>query len=118
MIAVPSAVTMLGLLVGVLGVGTWSTHQGFAIAMLLTSIVFDCIDGWAARSLGVVSAWGAELDWTTDVALAHAIAWQCLGWPHLSCALVVWQSFARCRALRVSGRVLVTALAALSTVRL
>ncbi len=113
---IPSTLTMLGLIVGAMGAIAWPAHQMLGLALLSSSLAFDVFDGWVARELGAVSDLGSELDWTTDVALSHVIVWQCLDLPLLSLALVAWQSYAHTHGQRVSGRVFVTALAALSTV--
>lgn len=110
---VPNVLTALGLVAGLLGLGMWPSTP--AIVLLGLSLVLDVADGHAARELGAVTPWGAELDWCSDVALSHAIAWRCLppaGAAWASVTLVMIQSM-RGELLRlISGRAAVFALSA------
>lgn len=67
MIAVPSAVTLLGVLFGFLAL-LWAPERPYAacVAVVLASVC-DMIDGRVARMTGTTSPFGAELDSLADV---------------------------------------------------
>ncbi len=67
MIAIPSAVTLLGVLFGFLAL-IWAPSRPYAacVAVVLASIC-DMVDGRVARMTGTSSPFGAELDSLADV---------------------------------------------------
>lgn len=120
----PSLVTVLGLALGLAGLVAFEGGQlALALVLLFAGQLCDLVDGMLARHLGVVTTFGAKLDYVTDLVLTCGALW--LG-PLWLAALVVfaavplwaWQ-LAEPRAVRVSGRVFATgALGALSLWRL
>ncbi len=64
----PNALTLLNLLSGCVGVATlWLGPVDRAIWFVVISCVFDFLDGFAARALGVTSSIGKELDSLADM---------------------------------------------------
>jgi CDP-diacylglycerol--serine O-phosphatidyltransferase len=64
----PNALTSLNLLSGCLGiVGLWQGSADRALWFVLAACVFDFLDGFAARALGVSSPIGKELDSLADM---------------------------------------------------
>lgn len=118
--ALPSLVTLLGLLVGLLGLAALPSRAG--LLLLALSLVCDAVDGALARALGVASRWGAELDWHVDTLLG-ALGVGVLAarvhpaWFLVAGALVLVQATARCHAIRVSGRAGVFVLVGLALAR-
>ena len=78
--ALPSLLTLSGLLCGVAGVLAWP--HPWAASLLLVSVALDAIDGRAARALNASTGYGARLDRAADTAIAYGIAWRVLpaGW--------------------------------------
>jgi phosphatidylglycerophosphate synthase len=70
----PDLITHTGLMLGVLGV-SWLPAK-YALILIVASLIFDALDGWAARKLHATSKYGEGLDWSVDVAIAHAIVWR------------------------------------------
>lgn len=99
-----NAVTLAGFVLGLAGV----VHASIACALL--SLACDVLDGRIARGLRIESPFGAALDWSVDVALAHALAWVAFApfAPAVSAVLVTLQALAMSTRTRVSGRALVT----------
>ena len=69
----------------------------------------DLLDGFAARRLGVVTEFGARLDWAIDVAVVHALLaflgaawWVVLGFAALQALTLRLEASGARR--RVSGR--------------
>ena len=67
MMAIPSLVTFVGLVLGLLGVALWP--RPVSVACLLLGWACDGLDGALARRLGVVTPWGASLDLLVDIGL-------------------------------------------------
>ncbi|MFO0610655.1 MAG: CDP-alcohol phosphatidyltransferase family protein [Polyangiales bacterium] len=78
--ALPSLLTLSGLLCGVAGVLAWP--HPWAASLLLVSVALDAIDGRAARALNASTGYGARLDRAADTAIAYGLAWRVLpaGW--------------------------------------
>lgn len=70
----PASITVAAAAFGLAGAAIVVEDPARAAALLLASIVLDCLDGPAARRLGVVSEFGGRLDWAGDVAVGHAVA--------------------------------------------
>lgn len=98
--ALPSLITIAGLLCSVLG---WA-HQ--LPGLLLVGLALDVLDGATAREYGVTSRFGARLDWTTDVVVAACLCAE-LGSAAVV-ALAMWCGLADTLRIRVSGRALAT----------
>ncbi|MFL5310767.1 MAG: CDP-alcohol phosphatidyltransferase family protein [Myxococcales bacterium] len=110
----PSLITGAGLLAGLFGLALYPRPLG--LLLMAASLLLDVLDGQLARRLGACSSFGGQLDWHTDVALAHVAALR-IG---LACnvALVVLQAINRARAgERTSGRALAFAYLIASAVR-
>lgn len=101
----PCLLTVAGLLCGAQALCSWPTtgHTGEVAVLLAISLVLDVYDGLMARAGNACTRFGRELDWHTDVALAHAAAWVCFGW-WLSVVLVLYQAWCRSGGVRRSGR--------------
>lgn len=72
----PNLLTACGLicsLAGVLFLPLWP-----AWVLLGYGVLFDCLDGWAARKLDAATHVGAVFDWSVDVGIAYALAWRAL----------------------------------------
>lgn len=111
---VPALFTLAGLAFGLGGI-----VLGISVAwpLLLVSIACDLADGFFARRLDAVSRFGANLDWSVDVFLAHTMIWTLMQPLHaaiVSAPLVVIQVVVYTEGKRVSGRVAVWSLAAWS----
>ena len=109
MLFAPSAVTALGLLLGLVGVLTWPTST--APAALIGSLLCDGADGALARRLHAATPAGAEFDLSVDCLLAYLITWTVLDGPmriFATVALLSLQVFARLVSLRFSGRFAMT----------
>lgn len=65
---IPNSITLMNLLAGCVGVSlaAWGELAAACHAVMLAAI-FDLLDGWAARALGVASPLGKELDSLADV---------------------------------------------------
>lgn len=102
---IPSLVTMVGGVVGCLAIQRWS------IALATLSLLCDIADGRLARRLHAATEIGARLDWSVDVALAHAAIWAYFQQPIaaiLSMSLAAWQSVSMdILPMRTSGRAIV-----------
>lgn len=72
--ALPSLLTLCGLLCGVAGVLLWP--HPWAASLLLASVALDALDGRAARALGASTGCGARLDRAADTAVAYGLAWR------------------------------------------
>lgn len=114
--SVPTMITAAGLGVGLLGV--FALHEPcpewLAILLLWTSVALDLLDGAVARRWGWESAGGAWLDWQSDCAISIAICFAVLPFGaaiQATVGLVILSTSSRASGGRVSGRVLVTALA-------
>lgn len=70
----PSAVTLVGGTLGLLGASSLPDRPGLAAALLAASVALDTLDGALARRLGACSEFGRRLDWSLDVAVGHAVA--------------------------------------------
>ena len=105
LIAVPSAVTIAGLVAGVAGLCLRS------VPLIAVSLMLDILDGAMARKLRVETERGAVLDFAVDVTLAGAMAWTVSPWM-LVCP-ILWQ-VVTCG--RYSGRALITSALILSWV--
>ena len=99
MVVIPSFITASGLWCGLLGLYLMNP------VLLAMSLLCDMLDGYLARTLGVVTKWGGELDWHVDVGLAAIALWMVA--PYLLPALVVLQATAKVTRKRVSGRTVV-----------
>ena len=96
MTAIPSFVTLAGLLCGLLGLYLMNP------ILLAMSLLADVLDGCLARWLDVVTEWGGELDWHADVGLAAIALWLVNPWAMP--LLVILQACACIARKRVSGR--------------
>lgn len=95
------SVTALGLFFGIAALLNLPDPVAFCVLGGL-SLLCDLVDGAVARMTSVTRL-GAETDWHTDVALAHACAWVSgLAW--LSLPLVLLQAYNKSHGRRVSGR--------------
>lgn len=96
----PNIVTVVGALLGVVGVVQLS------VVLLITSLFCDVLDGYLARKLDAVSAYGKQLDWTVDVLLAGALSMRIGG--QIGAVLLVGsfllQAIAMHLKMRCSGR--------------
>lgn len=95
--ALPRAVTIMGLALGLYGL---AARSPWALAV---SMALDVLDGFTARFVRGATRFGASLDWTTDVVLANLGAWS-IGIPWLSLALVPIQAHNHANGTRVSMR--------------
>lgn len=120
-IILPSAITLAGLLCGVMGVAL-GCRAGFW--WLTASLLLDGVDGWVARRLKAESRLGSIFDRHTDMALAFALIWRTLTFdPTFATAahtrivgltfaalattlLVMFQALADYEGIRFSGRTL------------
>lgn len=119
-------ISICGLRIAICGL----TYMGFAVGCvavmlipsvscipwLIASLAIDAVDGAIARYTGCSSEFGAILDWTVDSALSYMIAYRVASMEPLLavsiCAiLVIVQTVARYRCIRMSGRSAATALA-------
>jgi phosphatidylglycerophosphate synthase len=108
----PALFTLAGLAFGLGGI-----VLGVAVAwpLLLASVACDVADGFIARQLDAVSRFGANLDWSVDVFLAHTMIWTLakpLTAAVISAPLLLLQVTVYTEGKRVSGRVAVWAVAA------
>ena len=108
MIAIPSIITLIGLMLGLLGVALWPSPLG--CALLVASLALDVVDGTVARRWRWETAFGRHLDWTSDVTIGALLL------AHLSplfgampiVIVVIWQAAAQALEVKVSGRAAVT----------
>ncbi len=98
---VPSAVTWAGHLL------TFWWLVGGPIAAGVAGLLLDALDGYAARRLGVSSAFGSLYDWAVDVTVC-ALVLQHLGAAPLCLVLVPLQVRAHLAGKHVSGRTAVS----------
>ena len=106
----PNAITLIGLLLGVL---TWEqAHHIAALFLVILSLIADGIDGSLAIISGKVTLWGAALDSVVDrvVEFFWALTFYRIGAPVIVIALAwvaaLTQEYARARAAGLGHRVL------------
>lgn len=64
----PNTLTLMNLVSGCMAIVSWMNAQPYAMAGFLAAcLVFDLLDGWAARWLAVSSPLGKELDSLADM---------------------------------------------------
>lgn len=98
----PSAVSLLGLGLGLAGLMAHDARR--ACALLMCSLAVDALDGACARLLHAATAAGARLDFAIDTALGGAIAAWSGHWALLAVPVAVQVATGG----RYSGRALVT----------
>lgn len=115
----PSCVTALGLLCGLLGIVFYPYLMG--AVLLVLSLGLDAFDGWLARRLDAETISGAVFDSVVDCTLAPALLARVFFYAPLSpntyvglmATVVVGQIYARLQpgCPRFSGRTIATAVA-------
>lgn len=114
-IALPSAVTLLGLASGIAGVMLWP--EPIALLLLAFGLACDLLDGHLARHLGAVTDFGRRLDWLTDVVVTACLVVRLYAPPAAVVFLVLfvplWVAASE-RGWRLSGRFAVTGIAGLA----
>lgn len=111
---VPNTVTVFGLGLGLVSLSLYPSRLG--IILMGLSLICDICDGFLARKLKVESVFGTELDWHTDVALAHIAAYITIGIIGNG-ILVLAQAIAHSTNLRTSGRGMVFVMGAIIAIR-
>lgn len=107
---IANVATGFGLVLSLVGLAMTGWQR---IVLLLVGLVFDVIDGRLARRFGP-TAYGRWLDWSTDVAIAHVVAWRMLPVVLAACVsamLVGTQAWALRYEERFSGRTAVVLVA-------
>src|SRR5258706_5350953 len=105
---VPSALTLLGLCAGMTAIRLVLTeHWKGAVIAIFCAMVFDMLDGRAARWLGADSRFGAQLDSLADlvsVGVAPTVivyTWRLLAMVEAVCLHSV--TFCGCSAIRIAA---------------
>lgn len=104
---VPSALTLLGLASGVTSIRMAMEHEWkLAVVAIMFAMVFDMLDGRAARQLGADTRFGAQLDSLADlVSFGIAPALIAYNWTLSGFGLVGWivaVIFCVCCAIRLA----------------
>lgn len=104
--ALPSALTLAGLLAGLAGARCLATGEVAAgVGWLILGQLLDILDGVAARRLRAETPLGALLDYHSDQAVGVAVLAAVGLWAWIPAAVLV-QTFARDRGVAASGRTL------------
>jgi CDP-diacylglycerol--serine O-phosphatidyltransferase len=104
---VPSALTLMGLASGVTSIRFAMEHQWkFAVGAIILAMVFDMLDGRAARQLGADTRFGAQLDSLADlVSFGVAPALIAYNWTLSGFGTIGWIAaviFCVCCAIRLA----------------
>lgn len=105
----PNLLTLLGGALSLAAIGWLELSSWMGAVLLVLGWCCDLLDGFAARRLGVVTEFGAQLDWAIDVAVVHALLaflggawWVVLGFAALQAITLRLEASGARR--RVSGR--------------
>ncbi len=104
---VPSALTLMGLASGVTSIRFAMEHQWkLAVGAIMLAMVFDMLDGRAARQLGADTRFGAQLDSLADlVSFGVAPALIAYNWTLSGFGVIGWITaviFCVCCAIRLA----------------